>query len=368
MATVSARILRISSQRLGTQDAEDLVRAVESADEVVFDLDRSFRADALKIVMLICAATRRERQITLQFGGVAPSAGLRESLDRSLVTAFLPQPENTLTTGSFASGEIAARSTPYVDRGRHLLCISTSDLDCKTRDGFYSDLAKWAVAAGIGVHTSIMRRVAMLAYEPNANAEEHGSVRLTDAKSFDAKPVFRCFAAILSDEPGTPLPPSAAAYQERYQRSHEARTRWLQIIVADAGMGLAFPAFLLRAQAMNSSCKDVYEADYDAERAQLEEILTKGVSTKGFWGNQLSGSGAVGQGMTLIKRNVARLGGFASVRAGRCQATVSYTGPAFDEAAVKSISYEVDRAERPVFRGTLWHLLIPLDQQLQMNL
>lgn len=368
MATVSGRMLRIASQRLGSDSADRLLRAVETADEVVFDFDRSFRADALKIVTIVCALSRRPRQVAIRFADETISPGLRDALGRNLFAALLSPSRLDAAGKTLSSDEIASRTTPYVDAERKLFCVSTADLSSKTRESFHSDLGKWMVAARIAIDPSVSERIAMLAYEANANAEEHGSIRLTEAKSFDDSPVFRCFAVILHDSSEATLPPAASEYVEQYERHHSWRTRWLEIIVADAGMGLTYPAFLLRAKALSSTCTDVYEANVLAERAQFEEVLTKGMSTKGFWGHQQSASGAVGQGIGLIKRNIARLRGCAVVRAGRCQAAVSYTETAFDEAKVRSTGYALDATEHPVLRGTIWHMLVPLDQQLQISL
>jgi hypothetical protein len=366
MPTISSRSAKISANTLGTKSADELVAVLGQADDVAIELDTSFRLDSVSAIQLACVLSRRTRSINLTLPET-PSAGLRDSLARSFLGPLMwgSASPHSLT---LSSDDLSSRVTAYVDPERNLFCLSTSLLDSRTREGFQSDLGKWMVAAKILIDERIYQRIAAMTYEANANAEEHGSVRLSDSMGIDTRPVFKCFAARLHDEPGAALSSRARTYLREYLTHFAKRTRWLEIVVADAGMGLTFPRYALRAQALKSPRQDVYEDSFIAERGQFDEILARKVSTKGFWGRAHSTSSAIGEGTTLIKRNIAQLRAFGEVRAGRCSATVYYSGAATDEGRIRSLEYVSDSRERPLFMGTAWHLLVPLDQQLQMAL
>ena len=364
MTTVANRSMTLSANALATKPVDQVITEMGGSD-VVFDVGQSFRTDCFASVMLACALSRTARQVTLKLPVTGVSDGIEESFARSLLGPLIWRSTRP-SAGSISSDEIAGTALAHVDRDRHLFAVSTSLLESRTPSAFQADLARWMVAARISVDASVFDRVAALTYEANANAEEHGSTRLTHAKTFDGRPVFRCFAMRLHDEPSTPLSPMAGRYLQEYARHFSQRTRWLEVVVGDSGMGIAYPRFLLRAQSMRSSITDIYQASFHAEAGQLDELLTKTTSTKGYWGRAQSTYGPVGQGFSLMKRNLVRLRGFGAVRAGRCAATIACANAIFSESEERSVEYTVVGEELPQFGGTVWSLLLPLDQQREL--
>lgn len=363
MATVSGRSVKISAQLLATASLDALLKRIQDADEVSFQLNVSFSADLPKILMFAAALSRRERRLNVYFAEGGPSDGVRESLAQTLLGPVLGHV--TETREGMPSRDVGFQQRGYVDPQRRLFCTPSARLDCESREEFLHDLSDWMRAADVVIPRPILMRIAALAFEVNQNAEEHGSIRVGDASE-----VFRCLVARVHDRLGPELVPSARDYMRTYhEHGHAQGTRWLELIVVDAGMGLAFPGFYVRAQAMKSSTIDVYEAGWDAERGMFSEMLCKERSTKGHWGTSRSAQTPTGMGHRLILRNVLRMRAYAAVRAGRCLGSLSY--PQTADPTVSELSeanYEVDTTEYEMFGGTAWHLLVPLDQQLTLTL
>ncbi|MEO8561696.1 MAG: hypothetical protein ABI601_06450 [bacterium] len=368
MVTTSARAVSLSSHSLGTRPADELLRSIEAADEVVLNLNRSFVASVSKILLLAAALSRRERQIRVVLPDGGATDSIRESSKQTLLEPLVLG-ANSDRTEAFSSSSVGVPEGGYVDRERRLFCVPTELLDRRDRETFRSDLAKWFRAAAIALPPAEFDRVVALGYEANTNSAEHGSTRQVDEGILDSRPVFRCLSARLHDEPGPALPDDANAYVREYSQAFRSRTRWLEMNVVDAGMGLAYPSFLVRARHFRSRCKNVYEAGFEAETGQFAEVLSRRISTKGHWGNVQSTASVTGEGIPSITKNIIRLRGFASIRAGRCAASLSAARVVEpSERTVGIPEYRIQTQERAFFGGTAWQLLLPLDQQISLAL
>jgi len=363
MATVSARSVDISAQLLATATIDALLKRVRDADEVSFQLNVAFNADLPKILMLAAALSRRERRLNVYFAKSGPSDGVRESLAQTLLGPVLGH--ITETREGILSSDVGFRQRGYVDPERRLFCTHTSRLDGESRDRFLDDFSECMRGAGIVVPERILKRVAVLAFEPNQNAEEHGSMRVDDTSD-----VFRCLVARVHDRPGPDLALTAHDYIRSYhEQGHTKGTRWLELVIVDAGMGLSFPLFYIRARAMQNSVTRVYEADEAAERGIFTEVLCKERSTKGHWGTSFSAQTTTGKGHRFIRRNILSMHGYAAVRAGRCFGSITH--PHAAEATIAELNeanYDIETKQHEMFEGTVWHMLVPLDQQLTLAL
>jgi hypothetical protein len=358
----STRTETVTSGRIGARDFEGLLERLAAAAAVEFDLHTSFRLDIHQSVLLACTLLRRSRSIVLNAPRMQDSPGLRDSLMRSLIGPLLWRSDrfDTTTTDSDA---LANHVPAHLDAERMLFCVSTELLNCGRRETFQADLATWLVRLRPQIDATLFARVTMLLYEACTNAEEHGSTRLTDAKAVDTRRVFRCLALRIHDEPGSARSPAADQYLSALRKSFGEPRRWLEAVVGDAGMGLTYASYLGGARRMGSTYSDVYVAEPLTERAQLDRVLNRGLSTKGEWGRVRSESSAIGMGMKLIRRNLARLRGFGSVRTGRFLATIRHAEADIEERTVEQLEYEVAEEPRPLFLGTAWHFLVPLDLQ-----
>src|SRR5687767_7882006 len=124
MPTVSARSVKISSQLLATASSDALLKRIRDADEVSFELNASFSADILKVLMLAAALSRRERRLSVSFAEGGLSDGVRESLGETLLGPVLGH----VTEGraGIASRDIGFQRRGYVDQGRRVFCTPTA--------------------------------------------------------------------------------------------------------------------------------------------------------------------------------------------------------------------------------------------------
>jgi hypothetical protein len=365
MVPLSSRAARISAQTLSSCTADQLIQRVRDAEEVTFLLNSSFNADIRKILLLIATLSRGERSLTVEFPTGGPTDGIWESLSQSMLGPLLGIRHQSNFT--LASAGLRVPEGGHVDRARRLFCVPTDLLNVGSQSGFQADLGRWFRAAGVSIPTEEFLRVAALAFEANTNADEHGSLRVGPDGAPDPSTVYRCFHARLHDQPGPDLSAEANQFLQRHRQGYDKRGRWLEINVVDAGMGVAFPTFASRAHRLGSAADNIYAFDHATEVGQLAEVLARRISSKGYWGYVRSPSSVTGEGISLITRNVIRLGGFASLRAGRSIASLSGTSPN-NAMPTKTPEYVIDSLERVFFGGTAWQLLVPLDAQATLAL
>jgi hypothetical protein len=358
------RSVQFSSEDISGLSAEHLIEAADQADDVVLTFDSPVRAECLKIALLVATLSRRERIVRVEFGRNGANENLLQSLRQTLLGPLIwrnerPGPVRVLST------TLGRSDMRFADRASHVLCLSSGALDSHTREAFQADLALWLREAGILISDGIFGRVAAIAFEANSNAEEHGAVRIDDP----TRPVSRFLAAVIHRRLPSELSPTIATYTRQYYASgHSADTGWLEILVVDAGMGMAYPSHYQFALETGRISTNVYEADPAEEQQRLGRVLEDYVTTKGAWGRVLNNQTTAGEGTKLIKVRLGTLRGYASVRTGRCIAHWYNSDLHFGAAERAQLSpYTVEREALHLFHGTAWQILVPLNPQFTLS-
>jgi len=350
----------ITATDLSSLDSDQLLSRVGRSSHVDIRLDEPVRDDAFKFAVLVSALAHDSRRLTV----ATPPRRSRAytSVQSSLLGTLLwgmadPEPLDLQTDQLTLTGSRASEAS-------RRFCAHSSQLSSNTREEFRDDLAVGLRGAGIRVSTQQLGEIAALAFEANSNAEEHGAQRLESPEAS----VLRFIVVTAYDAFGEHVAPSATHYFDAYTRAGHSREKgWLELIVADSGMGMAFPSYYRLAAKSRWDAANIYDENADVERLRLQLVLEDAVSTKGEWGRVLNRQTAVGEGTRWIKFLLGSLRGYASVRTGRSVATWFYPFASFEgRRRAQPDSYMLGNDELPMYGGTAWHILIPLNTQLAL--
>ena len=346
--------------------------ANQSGDEAgPINLATVARADALTGLLLAGALTNRHSPIKIR-RPTELSSTLRQRIQRSILRHLLLKDEFVLPGRSISPEEINIGNGHI---GTKTVLLTTESLVCDNERQFQTLLARAFRSANIALPSELLFLVASLAFEATINAEEHGGVVVNRPYGV----TLRGFAAIQHRD-GSQLHAAARAYVRSYtERFGPPDLGWLEIVIVDNGMGVAFPGYYILARSKAWSNLNVYAQDVNLERARLEISLADGFTTKGAWGRLITTQTRPGSGTQHIRERLASVRGYAALRTGRSLANWSY----LHQALSKQVSYvpQAIRSDSPtnlqpykirggapesLYQGTAWQFVIPLRTQIEL--
>ena len=362
--------MKISHQQLSAPLLPQ-VAALSGEDPVQIQLRGAVDIDALTTLILACLLSRKTAPILIDIAGNALTSSAQESLHRSLfIPLLLPK---GLSKGKYEidPAEVAVRENFIVPK---VLLLPAEALVCNNSREFQRLIAQAFRRAEIVVPTELLILLSSIGFEATLNAEEHGSVRLGGGESNEG---IRGFAAMVHAD-GTTLDSRAREYVSQYvAQFRRPEGGWLEIIVIDNGMGLAYPNFYLSALERGLDNPHLYTTNPAIERARLEEALKDGFTTKGRWGKLVSTQTRPGAGTEVIRKRLGSVRGYSALRTGRSAATWSYLRPrvAYVRNTLRgdhpdNIQPFIIQTVQPefVFEGTAWQFVIPLTAQAELPL
>ena len=358
--------LTLSSSDLSTTPLDRLLNLVRGAASVTLHLDQPLHLDAVRVAMIVATISQGNRSLSITFPGGHPQASVIASLHHSLLSPVIwgadpPSPYSMTTKSILPSSRIVT------DPATKTICVHTSRLPLNSRESFQAAFERLCRAASILVPGSVYGAVATIAFETTSNAEEYGAFALAEAESPVA---LRYLIARLHDKPPLALSSSAALYLESYLKSgHSPSTRWLELLVVDAGVGISYPSYYVFASNKNWPKTDVFEEPFDVERARMQLVLNTGESTKGRWGRIVNAETARGEGTLFIRIRLSAVRGYLALHSGRGRAEWWHAQVRREPSDIAAFPpYEVTEDMSSPFRGTVWHVLVPLDAQLTLPL
>jgi hypothetical protein len=322
-------------------------------------LNKSLRLQPYYAAIIVSALARDEKAIAIRFGKLGLTRALSESL-RSSGLSHLLWPDIPQECDQDSSGLFIRKSK--FDPGNQSVSAHPSFFDCTDRERYQLDLGKKLRFAGIpGIGTHLFAAGA-IGFEVNTNAEEHGCVRVDSSRE-----TYRAVLAFYRREITEVQSPDASTFLLAYKKSgHSLNTGWLELIVVDSGMGVVYPSYHVSLHGVKRKT-DIYHDSPADERGRLGLVLNRTLSTKGEWGRIVNTQTAVGEGIKLLKIRLAPVRGYAGVRAGRCGAYWGFPEMLFGPAQrSRLIPYDLLPSDYPLFLGTAWHILIPLQAQFTL--
>jgi hypothetical protein len=354
------RSLSLSADELQNATIDELLTEAVQARSLRLVIDKPVECDAVRVILLISVAARNGALVKVEFPYGQATRESAEALDRILLGPLLwsSAPRRNL---SLSGTELRNRQIYFADPERKVFWSHTSDLSARTREEFRTDLANGLRAAQIFVPATVFNALSSIGFELNSNAEEYGALdeegQVTDS--------FRVFSVSLQAS----LPPSqsilAAKYLHEYASTHDRGRAWIQVIVADSGVGMAYPNYFVRSTSADPrEEKNIYRRSVREEQTQLGLVLEDYSSTKNSFGRRLNLQTAIGEGTKIVRHQIAAVRGFVGVRTGRCQATWSHASRTLTtEEFYRLGRFEVSDIASALFLGTVWQVLIPLDTQ-----
>jgi hypothetical protein len=345
---------------------EDLLLALEkTSGDCRFVLDGAIVADVFKMALFLGAISRRQGLLQLRIPKRTPQTVLVNLM--STILGQIAWSEGRPSDRDIETENLISTAAAATDAERGVFVTAPSLLASHSRIAFQADLARLLRASGMVVPETAHGAIATIAFEACSNAEEYGAMDETGSIPVAS----RFFAGKLHNSlrPGD-LHESAHYFLEKYVASgHASASRCLELVIADAGVGMSFPSYRVSARSLGRANSDVYQAEIAEEQLKLDMLLNSDESTKGQWGRLLNHETARGEGTKFMKFRLAAVRGYAAVRTGRCLAEWSYFRPelkAIDRAAFPP--YYVHSRMKTLYRGTVWHILIPLDTQLALQI
>jgi hypothetical protein len=230
-------------------------------------------------------------------------------------------------------------------------------------DAFQSDLVPFLQKAGIVLPRAFLAALTTIGFEAQSNAEEYGF----RSYRYNEDAAFRIIAGIQHEVSKDVAPLAAEYFGEYFRAGHSPKTRWLELLVVDGGVGLAYPRYKKLAEESQWPEGDVYLTDYATERTMLNLVLNKGESTKGLWGRIINRHTVMGQGIKMIRFRLATARACALVRSGRAFASWYHPKQQLQSVDFANLpEYESSELEGELYYGTAWQVLLPLDPQLDL--
>jgi hypothetical protein len=363
IATEMKRLV-LDSDGLSEFNADRFFASLIDAESVVLRISRPIGIDAATMAMAMASIWREGRPIEVDFGRKPPSARTIASLNRAFLAPLL-WGEAPPLSGVFRRDDIMNHGVPVFDTMNRLLLTFPSRFHFTNRPTFQATLAASLSRSEIQVPETVIAAVSTILFEIASNVEEYGAYQT----ELGGPTAFRFMAAQVHDALGEAIAPTARQYLDEYYAAGHARVPgWLQIVVADAGPGLAYPSYLAFARATSRANTDIHSADSAEEIQRFHLVLNSSESTKGTWGRVLNRETRRGEGTKFIRFRLAAVRGYASCRSGRSHAEWWYARPAIGPDDFKGLrGYDVHEAGTVPFRGTTWHLLVPLNPQLALE-
>lgn len=337
---------RIDLEQL--DDSVDAAIGALQADMPDIDFRGKPYVDNISAAMLAATAAR------FHSSGVIELQDAVDTASQLLVPLFEMVARAPFKRGGLGNSSIARRS---VSPGRFI--ASTENVNTTSAPIVGGWIGAGCLAAGITVPRHLMGLVQALAYETISNAEEHGYVQVGPGTERS----LRFFALVLHPSVPKPLSPGGTTFLESYLRKNgRPRGGWLEMIVADSGMGMSYPGYAVRRRTASRREPNLYEQPFEEEFVLLQRTLSRGVTTKGLWGRQVTSQSQPGAGSDEIAKYLQMARGYAAVRAGRSLAQWDH----LEYGDHVRPTFDVVMQEQPVFYGTAWQLLIPLTVQLEL--
>lgn len=355
-------MLILSGAEYSALEYDDLLLAIQSADGLHLRIDSEIAPDCLRTLLTLATLSAERKSLRIDLTAVRRAAVLA-SLHKALLAPL------AWTTRAPKSGDINLGAvTPALDLAseEHRYFVAhTSHLRATKPDAFQADLVAHLRRARIILPKTFLASLTTIGFEAHSNAEEYGYRSFNSADEVS----FRVIAGVVH-EARQGIAPLAAKYFDDYVAAgHSATTRWLELLVVDAGVGLVYPRFTVLASGAQWPNQDVYAGDHATELYLLDMILNKGATTKGSWGRVVNRHTAPGQGMWQIKYRLATSRSCAIVRAGRSVAYWYQPRLTLKSLEIAELpGYEASRDLKTLFRGTAWQILLPLDPQFELGL
>ena len=358
--------LTVRSRELNELDIGEFLRALRSAGDVRLTLDVPLRLDAVGMAMVVATASRGRGKLTVDFASRSPSSSVMASVHESLLAPLIwgssaPGPRELSRRAMLAEEPIV------IDPANRTFCAHTARLALSGRLAFQADLERLCRASRIVVPGSVYGAISTIAFETASNAEEYGAFEADDS----APPTALRYLAARVHE-GTPVAVSASAsrYVDAYvSAGHSKPGRWLELLIVDAGVGMAYPSFHVMAVERGWPNHNVFSEPLGEEQARLNVILNSRESTKGRWGRIINSETSKGEGTRFVMLRLSAVRGYAALHTGRSKAEWWYARPERTPRDVASLPpYNVLDESQPFFGGTIWHVLVPLDTQLRLDL
>lgn len=354
--------LRVSSADLAEGDFESVIRSIRGIRDLEVRFGGAKQPSVLRIAVLLAAAAHEKVYLRLRFDG-STSDIARQQRSSPIRAFYGDRPTADLDVWLQTGLERVHES---VDSANGTITARCATLSTTDRDAFQVDLLSRLRLARVPLPASVLGTVVTAMFEACTNAEEHGAILEKDGE----RTQLRVFS--LRYLRGTPNPSTSldkAYLDSLLTHGRTAPTAWIEAIVLDSGMGLSYPAYFVRARQEGRANADIYLADPAEERVRLRMLLNEGLSTKGQWGRSLNLQTRAGDGTRLLRFQLASVRGFAQVRTGRSLAGMYYSSATLTARERAQMSaFEVVDEEYSLCRGTVWHMLIPLDTQLQLGL
>lgn len=306
----------------------------------------------------LAALSRLDGTLSVVFEG-SPS---QETIDSIRSTIFGPVlwPHATPRDITIRCRDIRVRQ-PIGSRKDGLFCAPTSALRNDHPEAFVADLSKLLISSGIVLPRSALTTIGAIAFEASSNAEEYGCI----SSAQEGGETFRLISARVTNSQSQLDSPHFPEYFLRYvEEGHAQDEQWVELIVIDAGVGIAYPRHFVLAKDSGWESADLYSKKVVVERLHMQQVLDDVTSTKGLWGRVINRHTAVGQGTRFIKFRLAMSRGFAMVRSGRLAARFYYAKATATSGDFNSLPpYEIGQIEYPLFLGTAWQVIVPLKAQ-----
>lgn len=358
--------LELRASALAGFPIDQLLGKVERAGDVTLRMDGRIDLDAVSVAMLIVALSKRERSVSVAFTARGRQASAIASLRESLLAPVLWGSEEPASLTA-SSGQLLGGDGAIADHEARTFIAPTGAFPLAARSAFQASLEKLCRRAGVLVPPTAYGAVSTVAFETASNAEEYGAFADIDGSTPSA---LRYLIGRLHTDVPRAVPPSVSAYLQDFEAAgHSLSTRWFELMVVDAGIGITYPSYYLLASGNGWPTKSVYEMPGADERARLNLILNTRESTKGQWGRIVNQETARGEGTRAVMIRLSSVRGYVAAYSGRSRAEWWYSRTTRSHIDVAGFPpYEVLENIPTPFVGTIWHVLVPLDAQLTLNL
>lgn len=357
-------MLALSATEYSSLGYDELLEAIETANGLEIQINEAVTPDCLRTCLVLASLAAQQKRLRITFRSKVLSRALVRSLHESLL-APLVWKDNLLTSCEVEASGLVTDGLKTVNKEHRYFVAHTSHLRATKPDAFQADLVIQLRDAGIVLPGAFLAALTTIGFEAHSNAEEYGYRSFTES---DLVP-FRVITAIVHEN-HEGIAPLAQRYFEAYTQSgHSLATRWLELLVVDAGVGLAYPRYARLAAASGWDNEDLYARGHSAELTMLRIVLEKAGTTKGQWGRVINRHTMPGQGLGQIKRRLSLARACAIVRAGRSMAHWYNPQLELEKIGRGDLSpYEPSERMHAFFRGTAWQFLLPLDPQIAMAL
>lgn len=359
------RMLNLSLPEIAAAPIAELLRGLQTESQVRLHVHKPAWLDALRAAQFAIALSRPDIEIELDVESGSKGEKAFDSFSHSGLAALFANAAPGAKI-HMRGTELRASAEATIDAARRLLVVQPSTLAAYRRIPFQQALLSLFTDAGIEPHKTVKHALATICFEATTNAEEHG---VTDEEGAP-KDQLRYLFARINDGHGERLAPEAAEYLSSFHSQQPRSRGWLELVVADSGLGICYPSYYLSARDTNRSNCNVYQADIAEEHVRLARILnTNAESTKGRWGRVFNRETEKGDGTKFIKFRLSAFSGYAAIRTGRSMAEWYFAKPERTPQDVEDFGpYSVHDREYPLLKGSIWYFLAPLTPQLALPL